>query len=403
MNILLSGMLKMKKSLISLSIISVLFSPVAFAGGLSVGSPEAQAGQLKLNGAIRTRYQHKNFADDASEGTNGDWKLADIKLVLNYENPNWLGSVDARCYQYDRLCDAIFLTNAWVGYKIGAEQKLTAGLQPVDFGFGRFWGNSYYETLFNTLGFEDVHNLGLKYQFKNKDYDLKLGFYPVDGGNFKGTSKDSSRYTGNFVKADDLSAGTDIEEKNMWVARAARKFQLNEAENFSTELGASVWLSELENKKTDRTGHKNNWNVFAVTSYDSWQLMTLAGQQKINNKDLDMPESSTIGAFDYPYQIANDGKYAMAEVNYAVKQDFHGITGIKPYLSYSQFFKDEAGYKDSNRVIAGVAFNYKQVGVQAEYILSRNDAMIGGTADALAQGDNNSWNKLMYLAVGYYF
>lgn len=173
-------------------------SSFTYADRITWGDKQAEAGQFAISGAVRTRYQHKSFVDEASEGTNSDWKLADLKLVLNYENPNWLAQTDVRCYQYDRLCDAVFLHSAWAGYKIDEQQILSAGLQPVDFGFGRFWGNSYYETLFNTLGYEDIHNLGLKYRLKHQDYSLTLGYYPTDGGDFKGTSKDSSRYTGNL-------------------------------------------------------------------------------------------------------------------------------------------------------------------------------------------------------------
>lgn len=393
----------MKKSILCLGLCAALSSVNSFADALAWGDAKAESGQFKINGAIRTRYQYKDFADDAMEGKNSDWKLADIKLMLSYENPNWMAYSDVRCYQYDKLCDAIFLNNAWVGYKISPEQKVWAGLVPVDFGLGRFWGTSYYETIFNTLGFEDISNLGLKYQFKNADYSATLGFYPTDGGNFKGTSKDSSRYSGNFVEADDLEHGTNIREKNMWIGRVSKTIQIDPQQNLNTEIGASYWHSDLDNKKTHQTGHKDNWNVFATTNYQNWQLITLAGQQRISNKDQLMPDASTIGAFDYPYQIANDGKYLSAELNYSYKPDFHGITGIKPYLSFSQFFKDQSGYNDSNRVIGGVAFNYKQIGVQAEYIVTRNDPFIGGSADALAQGDNNRWNKLLYIALGYYF
>ncbi|AWL27619.1 hypothetical protein DJ533_02945 [Acinetobacter defluvii] len=393
----------MKKLWLYCATATLLSSSLSYADGLTWGDKQAEAGQLTVSGAVRTRYQHKDFADDASEGANGDWKLADLKLVVNYENPNWLAQSDMRCYQYNRLCDAIFLHSAWAGYKIDDQQTISAGLQPVDFGFGRFWGSSYYETLFNTLGYEDVHNLGLKYQLKQQDYHLTLGYYPADGGNFKGTSKDASRYTGNFVEADDLDHGTHIQEKNMWVARASKNITWDTENRFSSEVGGSVWYSDLENKKTDETGHKSNWNIFSTTNYQDWQVMLLVGQQKINNKDHLMPNSSTLGAFDYAYNIANDGKYAMAELNYSIKDDFKGVTGIKPYLSYSQFFKDESGSEDSNRIIAGLAFNYKKVGVQAEYIWSRNDAMIGGSSKALAEGDNHDWNKLLYLAVGYYF
>lgn len=66
-------------------------------------------------------------------------------------------------------------------------------------------------------------------------------------------------------------------------------------------------------------------------------------------------------------------------------------------------FKDEDGYKDSERLIAGVYFNYKAIGIQGEYIMSKNDPMVGGSANGLAQGSSNDWDKLFYLSIGYYF
>ncbi|MDQ9836130.1 hypothetical protein RFY08_05430, partial [Acinetobacter baumannii] len=36
-------------------------------------------------------------------------------------------------------------------------------------------------------------------------------------------------------------------------------------------------------------------------------------------------KSSTIGAFDYPYQVANKGKYLVNEINYTFAQPFHKI------------------------------------------------------------------------------
>ncbi|HCU39672.1 MAG TPA: hypothetical protein DF293_04720, partial [Acinetobacter nosocomialis] len=311
--------------------------------------------------------------------------------------------LDARCYQYNRLCDAIFLKKAWAGYKLSDQQRVTVGLQPVDFGFGEFWGSSYYETLLNTVGLEDIDNLGIKYKFADDKYNLTLGFYPSDGGNYKGTSKDSSRYSGNFVEADDLSNGTNIEEKNMWIGRASRKFEIDKAQNFSTELGGSFWYSDLENKRTNIDGHRKSWNVFAQTQYQAWQWMFLAGKQDVTNGDDLFPNSSTIGAFDYPYQVANKGKYLVNEINYTFAQPFHQLTNIKPYISHSRFFKDEDGYKDSERLIAGVYFNYKAIGIQGEYIMSKNDPMVGGGANGLAQGSSNDWDKLFYLSIGYYF
>jgi len=394
----------MKRTLLFLGSIGLFSSIPMYAADLSIGDPSTDTGQLKLPGAIRTRYIHKDYVVEANKGSkNDDWQLADIKTVLIYENPDWIASLDLRCYQYHRLCDALFLKDAWAGYKISNQQRISVGFQSVDFGFGRLWGNSYYETLLNTVGLEDIQNLGMKYQFKDDQHNFILGFYPTDGGNYKGTSKDSSRYSGNFVEADDLTQGTDIDEKNMWITRFSRKFELNATENFSTEIGGSYWYSELQNHRTDQHGNRRTWSIFSTTNYQAWQWLFLFGEQNIKNGDDLLPNTSTIGAFDYPYQVANKGQYMANEINYTFAKPFHQLENIKPYVSYSRFYKDESGYQDSDRLIAGLYFNYKKVGIQGEYILSRNDPMTGSGADGLAQGDSNQWNKLFYLSIGYYF
>ena len=394
----------MNKSVLLLTT-SIFISPNLWAADLSWGDPQTDTGQLTLSGAIRTRYLSKNYQQPANEGQNNDWRLADIRLVLDYENPDWLGSVDARCYQYDRLCDAVFLRHAWLGYKLNDEQRLSVGLQPIDFGLGEFWGSSYYETLMNTVGFEDISNLGVQYQINHADYHASLGFYPRDGGNYTGTSKDASRYSANFVEADDLTAGTHLEEKNMWIARLTKQFQWDESRKLGTELGASFWYSDIENKRTHRDGQRNTWNIFATTHYGQWQWLSLYGEQKIKNQDDIFTDSSTLGAFDTNYQLANKGSYLVNEVNYTFRQPYFYLENIKPYLSHSRFFKDSAGAQDSERLIGGVAFNYKAIGVQAEYIMSRNDPMNGGDAESLAQGntDHKGWDNMFYLAVGYFF
>ena len=394
--------MNIKTNVLGLAIL--FFSSSSFAIDLSIGDPKSTQGQIKLSGIVLSNYVHKNYDMQIYEGDRNDyWDIAGIQLALNYDNPNWEGYIQTRCYQYDRMCEALFLRDAWLGYKISEHQKISAGLQPVDFGFGRLWGSSYYETILNTVGLEDINNLGLKYQYNDGQNNFTFGFYPRDGGNYKGTSKDASRYSGNFVTADDLTSGTNIKEKNMFVTRASKKVILNKDQSLSTELGGSAWYSKLENKKTHLDGDRNAWNIFANTQYKGWQWSVIAGEQNIDNADTLMPNESTIGAFDYAYQVANKGKYVANEINYSFQEPVYKLENFRPYLTYSRFIKDKADYIDSERLTAGLYFSYKSIGFQGEYIFSRNDPMLGGSANGLAQGDSKQWNQMLYILLGYYF
>lgn len=101
--------------------------------------------------------------------------------------PKWIGRLDYRVYEYyGHLGDANWLTDAWLGYKINDNSKIIAGLNPVPFGLGRFWGNTYYLGIANSAGWEDVHNLGVKYDFNDGINEAQLAFYPTDGGTYRG-------------------------------------------------------------------------------------------------------------------------------------------------------------------------------------------------------------------------
>ena len=63
-----------------------------------------------------------------------------------------------------------------MGYKINDNSKIIAGLNPVPFGLGRFWGNTYYLGIANSAGWEDVHNLGVKYDFNDGINEAQLAF-----------------------------------------------------------------------------------------------------------------------------------------------------------------------------------------------------------------------------------
>ena len=197
--------------------------------------------------------------------------------------------------------------------------------------------------------------------------------------------------------------GTYIEERNMWVTHFSKDFYFDLAQIFKTEIGGSYWHSQLDNKLSHQQGKRDTWSVFATTTYENWQWLLLAGQQKVDNADVLHPDDSTFGSFDSSYQVANSGQFLRSEINYLLQQPFEQISEIKPYLSYSKYDKDQAGYLDSERLNAGLYFFYKRIGVQAEYIISKNDPAVGGSTQSLAQGDNHKTNQLFALAIGYFF
>ena len=388
------------KPLRLLSISLLAFSAYTHAA-IELGDASSPQGQLGIGGAIRAKYQYKDFTGDSNDSK---LEFADAKLVMDYTSPHWLARIDYRCYQNQQLCDLSTLVDAWVGYKIDEQQQMIAGVNTIPFGMAQYWGNTYYEGLMYTVGLEDTHNLGIKYQYQSPQNELQLGFYPSDAGNYTGDSVDSSRFHANMVKADDLSSGTNTQEKNMLIGRVAHTFgPANRKDGLKTQLGASYLYSSVENKRTRLDGTRQAWTLFADSFWQRWNLKLAGGQQYLRNKDNLFGNYTTFGAFDFPYNIANRGDFYSAEINYNWPASYGKLTDIKPYLNYATYHKKATGFQDSTRIISGLMFNYDSWGIQAEYILSKNDPMVGGTLDSLAQGDGKGWNRLLYISLGYYF
>jgi hypothetical protein len=72
-------------------------------------------------------------------------------------------------------------------------------------------------------------------------------------------------------------------------------------------------------------------------------------------------------------------------------------------MVFSGFNKKEKGFDDSQRNIVGVAWDYKKITLYTEYMMSKNDPFIGGTANSLAAGDDGKWKNLLNMMFIYKF
>lgn len=386
---------KFLKSILSVSLAAACLP--ASAGQFKWGDPESQAGQFSVSGFLRAKYQDKSWSDN-------DHKLSfdTARVNLEYKSPNWFGYAEYRCYQFEKLCDFSTLTDAYVGYKINDQHQIQAGLQPIPFGPGRFWESNYYGGVITQIGLEDVHNLGVKYQAKfDQGSKLELSYFSGDGGAYSGPySDDASRYTTNFVKPEDPNI-SHLDEQNMWIARFTQELQ-GLPQGVSSSLGASYWYSDIENKSFNREGDRTAWAVFGNLGYHDWTFGLTVGQNDVDNQDPRNSKASLMGSFDDNFMVANKGTFYTADVSYTFKE-VGPMDMISPYAMYSLYDKSESGYRDSSRHLIGVAGYYKDITLVAEYIMGKNDFLIGGPVDSYAEGSDSKTHKQVNLQIYYHF
>jgi len=380
----------------SISVITLSLPAVA---GFTFGQADTDSGALTISGAVRANFQDKHYGEDAD-----DQKIKFDAAILKvaYESPDWFGNAEYRCYQYDQFCDFSTLVYGYAGYHINPTDQITVGLQPIPFGPGRFWDSSFYASLNNTIGLQDVHNLGLNYHFELPSATkLDLAYFIEDGGHYHGDSHDAARYSANLVKSSDPSK-TQLKEKNMWIVRVIQDMNLPAAMDLKSTIGASYWYSDIDNKKTDSDGSRKAWSIFGSLKYHNFSTSLTAGKLSIDNKDVLSPNSSVFGSFESEYELANEGYFYTFDSRYAVQNLRPNLT-VSPYLMLSAYDKKQHDFKDSQRHALGVAWDYKNVSLYTEYLMSKNDAFIGGNLASLAKGDDDQWNKLFNMMLIYSF
>jgi len=363
--------------------------------GITFGSAESETGALTLSGTLRVNYQDKDYGEVAADQK---VKLDAAILRLAYDARNWFGKAEYRCYQYDTLCDFSALIYGYAGYRFNSTDHLTVGLQPIPFGPSRFWDSSFYASINNTLGLQDIHNLGVNYHFEIPSATkVDLAYFATDGGNYHGESRDSARYSANMVTSSD-PLKTNLQEKNMYMARVDQDLKFLSPffnhDDLKLSAGASYWYSQIENRKTSENGSRNTWALFNRIGYKNLNIVMTGGKQSINNKDHLRPDNSGFGSFDSEYDIANQGYFYTVDSSYRFDH-VRGALNLIPYWVLSGFDTKHKEFENSQRNMVGLAWEYKNATLYTEYLISKNDPFVGGTIRSLAKGDDGKSNKLL--------
>lgn len=172
--------------------------------------------------------------------------------------------------------------------------------------------------------------------------------------------------------------------------------------HMSGNIGASYWPSDIENKTYDQTGNRQAWAIFGDVRYNDLGFGLTLGKNKVNNKDSLTLKESLMGSFDDNFMVANEGMFYTADVSYKFK-NVRKLDTVMPYAMYSNYVKSESGYDNSSRHLLGVATYYKNMSFVAEYIMGKNDFLIGGPSSSYAQGGDDKTHQLLNLQFYYNF
>lgn len=360
---------------------------------------------LDLGGAVRARWDCDPDRD--IQTFNFDTAI----LSAKYSSETWIGAAKYRFYggaypyRYtDKVGDIAFAESAWIGYRFNPEQQVQVGLNQIPFGLQPYFGSTFFETLGNVVGLEDIEQVGAKYIQQSGDWNLQAGYYLRPAWQGKGTSNGRT-YSSVVSSADSYVAdGSDNRERDTLVLRVARAVQLG---GWASEVGVSGLTSTLKNNDTHSDGRRNAMAVHYLGKNGPWGLQLQAARQQMSPRNPGTDELVTLGGYDGTFNVASRGNLYVADLSYDVggKYLLDQISGVKLYANYSAFDKSASAYKTSQRMILGSSFSLSKLWIATEWLFGKNDPYIGGSsyAQSLGPGGSNQWENQVYVNIGYYF
>ena len=357
------------------------------------------ANGFSLGGALRYNYAYKDWDPDYDGRGLIDFDTA--RVEVGYDRGPWLASAQYRYYRYRGGAETHFLHHAWLGYRFDADTELRAGLNPIPFGILPFASHNFFFSMAYYVGLEDSYNLGAKLLHRSGPWDLRLGFYPRDGGHWSGDSEDSARYTYNIVE----QGAIRNEERDTLIGRAT--YSVEHGEAVSSEFGVSLLSGRVPNATTGRDGRRHAGALHYTGDYGPWGLMLQAARyvNSLENPPGQDRRVVIMGAYDFPYQVAARGNLYIANLSYRLG-DWGPLRDLVLYADYSALHKDAAGFADSRQQVFGLSFTpIDNLFVYVDYLRGRQHPYIGPnfTTGLAAGGADDSWHDRVNINVGLYF
>jgi len=360
---------------------------------------------LDLGGAVRARWDYDPDRDIQKFG------LDTMLLSAKYNSDSWIGQAEYRFYgrsypyQYTQnYGDIQFAKFAWAGYQFNPDQQVQVGLNTVSFGLQPYFGSTFYETLGNVIGLEDVQQVGAKYIQQIGDWNIQAGYYLRPAWQGKGTSNGVT-YSSVVSDADSyVTEGSNNQERNTLVLRVVKALDLGP---WKSEIGLSGLTSSLQNQDTNDNGRRNAIAIHYKGQNGPWGVQLQAARQQMSPRNPGNDELLTFGGYDGTYNVASRGNLYVADVSYDVAGAylFEQVSGVKVYANYSAFDKSANDFKTSERMILGSSFSVNKLWVATEWLFGKNDPYIGGSSytQSLGAGGSDQWENQLYMNVGYYF
>ncbi|KAF1309579.1 hypothetical protein BLX42_18825, partial [Pseudomonas sp. SG-MS2] len=359
---------------------------------------------LDIGGALRVNYRDEHW--DTTEN-NGRFLFDTFRLDVQASHRQLFSDV-GYWFQDDGKRS---IDRGYIGYRFSPQANLQAGAPFKPFGLEPYpqFGWSYHIPFF--MGYGVSAGKGLKYSYKDAQWDLQLGYFP----RMLPSSLRYSPEVGRYADLDDnavpfTQSRQDNEKHNQVNARVARTFS---GDGWKTELGASLAAAELYNATTHDDGDYWAGGVHALLNSGPWTVTGQAIRYEYDPKNPAGVSNDAVlmggNGLTPAYLIASKATIAAVNVGYDVLTPKLGqLKKIKLYTDYSRMMKDEQDWDDSQMFTVGAQFLAMPIMAWVDLTWARNANPFGGAENgtgwtSTSSVGSNDWYYRTNINIGYYF
>ena len=350
--------------------------------------------ELDLGGALRYNYNYSSWKPNQKK-RGGDFGFEVFRINVDAVYDKWEFKIDQRFYVKE--FGGAFLKYGWFQYNLNKKSHLKLGLIPAYFGAQQFNSHSWFFNLPFYLGFEDDHDMGLSYDFENKQVQLDVGFY-----------KNSETLTfSDNVPLSDARYSYDFSGKNREINQINLRFNYKIGGDFIQKIGTSIQYGGIWNIDTKEVG--SHYAIGLQYEGDYKNINIKSQIFTFNNRPINAQGESRdfieMTAYGAPYNTAAKGSMYSLSLAYTILIKWGPITSVQLYNDYTYFDKAVSEWEDTQMNVFGMLISAAPLYVYVDYAMGKHQPWIGPQwTDALSTGEpNNSWESRFNINFGYYF
>jgi hypothetical protein len=351
---------------------------------------------LKIGGALRFNYNISSWKDDQVErGGDFGYDVFRINVVAAYKGI----TLNTEYRHYSEGFGGGMLKQGWFQYDFSEASQIQVGLNQVPFGIQQYNSNNWFFNMTYYLGFEDDHDMGIKYIKDDGRWQWQAAYYKSAEDLVFGPSEPSpDRYSYDITGRN--------KENNQLNFKLLRRLD----DSLAHELGASLQGGLLYNLDTEENGthYAGAIHYEYKTANSPWNVKLQAMLYRINpeyavGEDLDFVE---MGAYGANYNVADKGEIYTASVAYHVPLNKKLLQGITFYNNYGLYTKRVSGYENSHMNVLGALFSAGPMYIYTDAAFGYNQPWLGPQwANAFTTGmpGDTDWHMRFNINFGYYF